>query len=164
MGFHRANHEPLLMSHCVHGNPHQTSCQDQQDRWISSVFCPQSMRDSEVPGATASRLRGESSVNHRSNWHLNRVQQCKFGGHAQHTVAPYVFVDGTGAFPHSDCSSTASRARIRDGGLRLTTELAVQPRRAPRFCRQLFLAGLWSSSACVACACPRVGQGHRSSA
>ena len=32
---------------------------------------------------------------------LNRVQQCKFGGHAQHTAAPYAFVDGTGAFPHS---------------------------------------------------------------
>ena len=32
---------------------------------------------------------------------LNRVQQCKFGGHAQHTAAPYGFVDGTGAFPHS---------------------------------------------------------------
>jgi hypothetical protein len=32
-----------------------------------------------------------------SNW----VQQCKFGGHAQHTAAPYGFVDGTGAFPHS---------------------------------------------------------------
>jgi hypothetical protein len=30
---------------------------------------------------------------------LNRVQQCKFG--AQHTAAPYAFVDGTGAFPHS---------------------------------------------------------------
>ena len=32
---------------------------------------------------------------------LNWVQQCKFGGHAQHTPAPYGFVDGTGAFPHS---------------------------------------------------------------
>jgi len=27
-----------------------------------------------------------------------------------------------------------------------------------------FLAGLWSLSACVACACPRAGQGHSSSA
>jgi len=71
---------------------------------------------------------------------LNRVtrQQCKFGGHAQHTaapyafvefgghaqhtVAPYAFVDGTGAFFRTRaCSSTVSRARIRDGGLRLTT-------------------------------------------
>jgi len=33
---------------------------------------------------------------------LNWVQQCKFGGLAQHTAAPYGFVDGTGAFPHSD--------------------------------------------------------------
>jgi len=32
---------------------------------------------------------------------LNWVQQCKFGGHAQHTAAPYGFVDRTGAFPHS---------------------------------------------------------------
>jgi len=32
---------------------------------------------------------------------LNWVQQCKFGGHAQHTAAPYAFVNGTGAFPHS---------------------------------------------------------------
>ena len=32
---------------------------------------------------------------------LNRVQKCKFGGHAQHTGAPYAFVDGTGAFPRS---------------------------------------------------------------
>ena len=32
---------------------------------------------------------------------LDRAQQCKFGGHAQHTAAPYGFVDGTGAFPHS---------------------------------------------------------------
>ena len=32
---------------------------------------------------------------------LDRVQQCKFGGHAQHTAAPYGFIDGTGAFPHS---------------------------------------------------------------
>ena len=32
---------------------------------------------------------------------LNWVQQCKFGGHAQHTAAPYGFIDGTGAFPHS---------------------------------------------------------------
>ena len=33
---------------------------------------------------------------------LNRVQQCKFCGHAQHTAAPYAFVDGTtGAFLHS---------------------------------------------------------------
>ena len=47
---------------------------------------------------------------------LNWVLQCKFGGHAQHTAAPYAFVDGTGAFPHSGL-----RARIRDGGLRLTT-------------------------------------------
>ena len=32
---------------------------------------------------------------------LNWVQKCKFGGHAQHTAAPYDFIDGTGAFPHS---------------------------------------------------------------
>jgi len=32
---------------------------------------------------------------------LDRAQQCKFGGHAQHTAAPYGFIDGTGAFPHS---------------------------------------------------------------
>jgi len=32
---------------------------------------------------------------------LNRVHQCKFGGHAQRTAAPYAFVDGKGVFPHS---------------------------------------------------------------
>ena len=32
---------------------------------------------------------------------LDRVQQCKFGGHAQHTAALYGFIDGTCAFPHS---------------------------------------------------------------
>jgi len=32
---------------------------------------------------------------------LDWVEQCKFGGHAQHTDAPYASVDGTGAFPHS---------------------------------------------------------------
>jgi len=55
-------------------------------------------RHSALPAAAMAKKAADMPAEGILNW----VQQCKFGGHAQHTAAPYAFVDGTGAFPHSD--------------------------------------------------------------
>ena len=68
-------------------------------------FCERTYRDISVsplakPWLPAAAM-AKQAADMPAEGILNRVQQCKFGGHAQHTAAPYGFVDGTGAFPHS---------------------------------------------------------------
>ena len=76
---------------------------------------------------------------------MNRVQQCRFGGHAQHTVALSLST-GRVRFRTRACSSTASRARIRDGGLRLTTVAG-----GPTTTGTLILSSFFFSRVCGAC-------------
>jgi len=67
----------------------------------ASPDLPSCRRHQKAPLGASSGSQGKASRVVPAEGILNWVQQCKFGGHAQHTAAPYGFVDRTGAFPHS---------------------------------------------------------------
>ena len=58
----------------------------------ASPDLPSCRRHQQAPLGASAAAMAKQAADMPAQGILNRVQQCKFGGHAQHTAAPYAFV------------------------------------------------------------------------
>ena len=136
---------------------------------VSTVYTcpdlPSCRRHQKAPLGASSGSHGKASRGHASRGHFESVAAVQVRrARPAHSCAPCLCRRDWVRFRTRACSSTASRASIRDGRLRLTTLAGGPSTTGTQIFSSTFLAGLWSLSACVACACPRAGQGHSTSA